>query len=103
LDFHAAKRARYNRTTVLPEFYEPILSPAEEEKLIHGMGTPYFDYLEEQRINDLPSDQKAYPFYDHSEWQLAKFLMTSGLSMQRIDEFLKLPWVIHISIFTAEC
>jgi hypothetical protein len=82
------------RTTVLPEYYRPILSLEEEAALKHGTGTRYFDYLKESRINDgIGEDFPASPFYDYAEWSLAKWLTTSGLSMECIDEFLKLPYV----------
>ncbi|EJD33539.1 hypothetical protein AURDEDRAFT_35853, partial [Auricularia subglabra TFB-10046 SS5] len=34
-----------------------------------------------------------YPFANPADWSLAKFLVMSGLSKAKIDEFLKLPWL----------
>jgi len=34
-----------------------------------------------------------YPFADQVEWELASFLLGSGMSMQKVDEFLKLKLV----------
>jgi hypothetical protein len=91
------KRTRCNRKTVLPQFFTPVLTPAEEAALIHGQGTPYFEYLQETRQDDsFTTNRPCFPFFDFEEWTIAKWLMTSGLSRQKINEFLQLPWVSFI-------
>ena len=34
-----------------------------------------------------------HPFADQEEWELARCLMTSGISVNKMDEILKLPIV----------
>jgi hypothetical protein len=37
------------------------------------------------------------PFADEAEWELARWLMTAGMSQTKIDEYLKLPIVSAIA------
>jgi hypothetical protein len=89
------------RTTVLPEFYRPVLSEKDENALVHGTAPTYFEYLKDKRMNDptipkdIPSElRQTWPFSDLGEWSLARWLLTSGISKGSIDQFLQLPWVI---------
>jgi hypothetical protein len=40
------------------------------------------------------AENMYYPFAGKDEWELGSFLHSSGLSMRKIDEFLKLKMVI---------
>jgi hypothetical protein len=51
--------------------------------------TPY----EATKAAEKDSEFPTYPFIDMDEWQLAKWLGTSGLPQTQIDEYLKLLWV----------
>ena len=43
---------------------------------------------------DKPDGLPYFPWDGNDEWSLVKWLATSGLSSAKIDEYLKLPWVI---------
>ena len=66
-----------------------------------------FDLLEYVSCNTFDEDRFAeicnsdniyYPFAGEPEWELAEFLLTSGLSMAAIDLFLSLPLVSCVSL-----
>jgi len=40
-----------------------------------------------------------YPFAGKDEWELGSFLLSSGLSMKKIDDFLRLKMVILSALF----
>jgi hypothetical protein len=48
---------------------------------------------EQKKTGDVP----WAPFETEDEWELARWLMTSGVSQTKIDSFLKLNKVSHIS------
>ncbi|KAF8579899.1 hypothetical protein K439DRAFT_1648365 [Ramaria rubella] len=50
--------------------------------------TRFQDLKQSQEANDQDS---FYPFANLHEWELAETLMTSGMSLQKIDKLLKLP------------
>jgi hypothetical protein len=52
--------------------------------------TPFEKILANQRIND---EDAWGPFKNEGEWDLARWLMTSGCSQTKLDELLMLPMV----------
>jgi hypothetical protein len=52
------------------------------------------DFAEERKKN------LYYPFASKEEWEIAAFLLRSGMSMALIDDFLKLQFVSSISLFS---
>lgn len=52
---------------------------------------------EKRRDADLKAKKEAYePFTSLHDWDLARFLAQSGMSQEKIDEFLKLPIVSYL-------
>ncbi|KAF9040949.1 hypothetical protein BJ165DRAFT_1327183, partial [Panaeolus papilionaceus] len=43
-----------------------------------------------------------YPFLTRDEWELASFLLQSGMSLAKIDQFLKLELLLLLSFRTAQ-
>ena len=64
----------------------------------YGRMASFLDRFDSDRYSDLRTDNVYYPFAGKHEWELGSFLHSSGLSMQKINEFLKLKMVI-IKIF----
>lgn len=60
---------------------------------IFGQGNTFMDNF---NLNQYSNERKSnlyYPFASEEEWELALFLLRSGLSMASIDQFLKLSLV----------
>ena len=56
-------------------------------------GKTFMDLFDEDLYAEYRAANLYYPFASQEEWQLASFLLKSGLSMSAIDEFLKLDLV----------
>jgi hypothetical protein len=54
-----------------------------------GKGETFLDIYNKDDYADKRNDNLYYPFATQSEWELASFLLKSGLSMAQTDEFLK--------------
>jgi hypothetical protein len=59
----------------------------------------YWEWLKQQREQSEACDFPFWPFVDAAEWSLAHFLITSGLSKAKIDQFLKLQWVRSLKLY----
>lgn len=92
-DERARKRARNDTEAAA----EPSPSPYTKELFpnaarIIAVVTTYWQWLVKYRDSKYPS-WPAFPFANSSEWSLAKFLCTSGLSKGAINDYLQTEWV----------
>ena len=60
----------------------------------YGRMPSFLDRFDSDQYSDLRTDNIYYPFAGKYEWELGSFLHSSGLSMRKIDEFLKLKMVM---------
>lgn len=60
---------------------------------VYGRGEGYMGTFQGDTHAAERSSNLYYPFQSKGEWEIASFLSQSGLSMKRIDEFLKLSLV----------
>lgn len=60
---------------------------------IFGQGKTFMDGFYEDQFSEYRKENLYYPFASDKEWELALFLLRSGLSMASIDQFLKLELV----------
>jgi len=58
-----------------------------------GTGRTFFDKFNSDEHAEARSVAPYYPFASREEWSLARFLLTSGMSMEKVNEYLKLPQV----------
>jgi hypothetical protein len=65
---------------------------------VHGYAKTFIDRLNDDKYATHRTQNRYYPFADQEEWELGSFLLGSGMSMQKVNEFLRLKLVI--SIFT---
>ena len=63
--------------------------------LAYDRARTFLDRFNEDKYAPLREYNLYYPFSNKSEWELASFLLTSGLSMRKIDDFLSLKLVSH--------
>ena len=57
------------------------------------------DKFRDDRYSEFRTSNIYYPFSGKAEWELASFLLSSGLSMRKINEFLRLKMVSQSSYF----
>lgn len=100
--FAASRQSRPKRARFEPSmqhgFFRQLLTLEQQKQQIHGEGLTYYEYLKLQR-EQLPEDvRRYYPFASAAEWSLARFLMTSGLSKNRTNEYLQLEWVRWLTL-----
>ena len=60
---------------------------------IFGNGKTYMDLFDDDEYAGNRETNMYYPFASQPEWELASFLLESGLSMVATDRFLKLQMV----------
>ncbi|KAG6908908.1 hypothetical protein DXG01_002789 [Tephrocybe rancida] len=74
-----------------PPYYKEM-HPSQDPSLsqIHGTGRTMMDDFKADKYSNRRVKMPFYPFVTQSEWKLASFLLRCGLSMAKIDEFLKL-------------
>jgi hypothetical protein len=60
----------------------------------YGHATSFMDQFNSDQYSGSRVDNVYYPFAGKDEWELASFLHSSGLSMRKINIFLKLKLVI---------
>jgi hypothetical protein len=60
----------------------------------YGRTTSFMDKFNEDQYSAFRTTNVHYPFTGKNEWELALFLLSSGLSMRKIDSFLQLKMVI---------
>ena len=61
---------------------------------MYGRATSFLERLDADKYARFRTHNAYYPFAGKGEWDLGSFLHSSGLSMQKIDEFLALKMVI---------
>ncbi|KAI6138406.1 hypothetical protein BKA82DRAFT_4366524 [Pisolithus tinctorius] len=68
-----------------------------------GLGPTFMDKFNGDQFSNLRASNLYYPFNSHNEWELASWLLRSGLSMRAIDSFLSLSIIqlLNISFRTA--
>lgn len=64
-----------------------------------GRAKTFMDKFRDDRYSEARASNIYYPFSGKAEWELASFLLSSGLSMRKIDEFLRLQMVSQSSYF----
>jgi hypothetical protein len=61
----------------------------------HGRARSFIDRLNNDKYASHRVQNPYYPFADQEEWDLGSFLLCSGMSMQKVDEFLRLKLVLQ--------
>lgn len=60
---------------------------------IYGRAKTFLDRFNDDQFSEFRATNVYYPFSGKNEWELSSFLLSSGLSMRKIDEFLQLKMV----------
>jgi len=60
---------------------------------IFGSGPTFMDQFDNDQFSKERQAHSHYPFASKDEWQMASFLLRSGLSMAALDQFFKLELV----------
>jgi hypothetical protein len=60
---------------------------------IFGSGPTFMDNFDNDQFSEERQVHPHYPFASKDEWQMASFLLRSGLSMAALDQFFKLELV----------
>lgn len=66
---------------------------------IFGSGPTFMDNFDNDRFSKERQVHSHYPFASKDEWQMASFLLRSGLSMAAMDQFFKLELVSDLLPF----
>lgn len=61
----------------------------------YGQSTTFMDRFHNDRYSEFRTSNVHYPFSGRDEWELASFLLSSGLSMNKVNEFLRLKVVCN--------
>ena len=61
----------------------------------YGRGKSFVDCLNNDKFAPYRVQNPHYPFADQEEWELGSFLLRSGMSLQKVDEFLRLKLVLE--------
>lgn len=69
---------------------------------IFGSGPTFMDNFDNDRFSKERQAHSHYPFASKDEWQMASFLLRSGLSMAALDMFFKLELVGDLLSFHIE-
>ena len=59
----------------------------------YGQAQTFLDRFDDDEYAPFRAMNMYYPFSSKAEWELASFLLSSDLSMQKVDEFLRLKLV----------
>jgi hypothetical protein len=70
------------------EEYRWIENYPEPAGNTHGQDLSKFESLRKEQISE--GSAPWFPFESEDEWELGRWLMTSGISQKKIDSFLKL-------------
>ena len=73
-----------------PRLFQTVFPNAGK---IYGQAKTSMDRFNEDRYTPYRVQNPHYPFADKEEWEVASFLLRSGMSMQNMDEFLRLKLV----------
>ena len=63
---------------------------------VEGQAKTFMDIFHDDEHASKRANNLYYPFASAKEWEVASFLLKSGLSMANIDEFLRLELVSYI-------
>jgi hypothetical protein len=74
----------------IPLYYTKFFPGSSES---FGKGKTYMDLFDDDEYAENRKTNLYYPFASQPEWELALYLLKSGLSMVAVDEFLKLQMV----------
>jgi hypothetical protein len=89
--------------TELEDIAEPNSGEVEDifegAARILGLGKTFMDRFNADPYSNIRKDNIYYPFTSRDEWELASFLLRSGMSMATIDEFLGLRLVSCFFLF----
>jgi hypothetical protein len=69
---------------------------------IFGSGPTFMDNFDSDQFSNERQVHPHYPFASKDEWQVASFLLRSGLSMAALDQFFKLELVGDLLSFHIE-
>jgi hypothetical protein len=62
---------------------------------IYGRARSFINRFNDDAYAPYRTQNPYYPFADQEEWELGSFLLGSGMSMQKVDEFLRLKLVLY--------
>lgn len=79
-----------------PLEYPSLRDEFPEAAATYGRATSFMDRFDSDPHATSRITNLHYPFAGKDEWELASFLHSSGLSMHKIDEFLKLKLVYSL-------
>jgi len=69
---------------------------------IYGCTKSFIDRFHDDKYTSYRTQNPYYPFADREEWELGSFLLGSGMSMRKVDEFLRLKLVFFFGhLFTS--
>ena len=60
---------------------------------MYGRSKTFLDRFDDNRFSGLRATNIYYPFAGRGDWEIGSFLLSSGLSMKKIDDFLRLETV----------
>ncbi|KAI5993707.1 hypothetical protein F5J12DRAFT_698290, partial [Pisolithus orientalis] len=85
------------------DMWGPTTDDFEGTAKMFGLGPTFMDKFNGDQFSNLWPSNLYYPFNSHNEWELALWLLHSGLSMRAIDSFLSLSIIqlLKISFHTA--
>jgi hypothetical protein len=63
---------------------------------VYGKGHTFMDVFDADPHADKREENLYYPFASKQDWEMASWLLRSGLSMTAIDQFLRLQLVSRI-------
>lgn len=66
----------------------------------YGQAQTFLDRFNEDQYAPFRAANRYYPFSNEVEWELASFLLSSNMSMRKVDEMLKLKLVSLLRLFT---
>lgn len=79
--------------------HQPLRVEFSTAGKIYGHGKSFVDYLNDDKYAPYRVRNPYYLFADQEEWELGSFLLRSGMSMQKVDEFLRLKLVNQNSTY----
>ncbi|KAI5984932.1 hypothetical protein F5J12DRAFT_688192, partial [Pisolithus orientalis] len=83
------------------DMWGPTTDNFEGAAKMFGLGPTFMDKFNGDQFSNLRASNLYYPFNSHNEWELASWLLCSGLSMRAIDSFLSLS-IISLSLFSPK-
>lgn len=85
----------------LPNHPHPFQTEFPTAGKIYGRTKSFIDRFNDDKYASYRAQNTYYPFADEEEWGLGSFLLRSGMSMQKVDEFLGLKLVLCFSVSPA--